>query len=332
VRRLSLTLLIATVLCGRAAAEPVLLRFASIAPEGTAWARELKAYARDVELLSHGELRIRWYLGGIAGDESVTPARIRKGQLDGEAAGVTCDRLAPSLKVLRIAGLLRRRDEAESVVARLVPTLEREFQHSGMTLLGMTWFGSDIIFSRVPVRSMADLRHLRFWIWNLDEVWVAELRGLGLKTVPLPVEEAGRAYDDGRVDGLLALPTAALAFQWSVRTRYFTNLPMASMAACIFVSNRAFDALPTESKSALVAAGGKLNFRFKDINAAQEDALLGGLFERQRTRAVAASPIFQAEFLDSARQAREAIPDGVVPRALIVTVQTWLSDYRAEHP
>jgi TRAP-type transport system periplasmic protein len=331
-RSVCIYLLTATLLCGRASAEPVVLRMASIAPDGTAWARELKAFARDVEQLSHGELRVRWYLGGIAGDESAMPERIRKGQLDGEAAAVTCNRLAPSLKVLRVAGLLRRRDEAQSVVGRLGPTIEREFQQAGFKLMGATWFGSDVIFSREPVRTMADLRRLRFWIWNLDEVWVAELRSLGVQIVPLSVEEAGRAYDEGRVDGLLALPTAALAFQWSARTRYFTNLPLASMAGCTFVANRAWDALPVESKSALLAANGKLNFRFRDINAAQEDALLGGLFDRQGTHAVPVSVIFRAEFLDAARRAREALPDGVVPRALIGQVQTWLSDFRAEHP
>ena len=38
----------------RAAAEPVTLRFATIAPEGTGWAREFKAFARDAEAFSDG--------------------------------------------------------------------------------------------------------------------------------------------------------------------------------------------------------------------------------------------------------------------------------------
>src|SRR5690348_13261182 len=108
-------------------ADPVVLRMASIAPDGTGWARELKAFARDVEAGSHGQLKIKWYFGGIAGDESQVPQRIRKGQLDGEAAAITCARLAPSLKVLRVVGLFRQREEASYVLSRLQPTVTREF-------------------------------------------------------------------------------------------------------------------------------------------------------------------------------------------------------------
>src|SRR5206468_969252 len=50
------------------AAEPVTLRLATIAPDGTAWAREVRAFNRDVEALTHGQVRFKWYLGAIAGD------------------------------------------------------------------------------------------------------------------------------------------------------------------------------------------------------------------------------------------------------------------------
>src|SRR5947209_8767502 len=115
------------VLAGGASAEPVTLRFASLVPDGTAWARELHAFARDVETNSHGELRVKWYLGGIAGDENVVPERIKKGQLDGEAAGVSCASLAPSLRVLRVVGLIRRRAEAHAVIGRMRAALDAEF-------------------------------------------------------------------------------------------------------------------------------------------------------------------------------------------------------------
>jgi TRAP-type C4-dicarboxylate transport system substrate-binding protein len=317
-------------LAGRALAEPVTLRFATLVPEGTAWARELKAFSRDVEAQSKGQLRVRWYLGGIAGDESVVPDRIRRGQLDGEAAGVSCAGMAPSLKVLRVVGLFRRRDEAHAVIAHLRPRLETEFRAAGYVPLGVTWFGSDIALSRVPVRSFADLRRLRLWIWNLDTVWTTEMKMLGLNVVPLSVDEAARAYEQGRVDGFLALPNAALAFQWSARARYFSNLTIASMAACTVISRQTFEALPFELQATLRAAAAKLELRFEDINAAQEDALIGGLFERQGTHLVPAEEPFRSEFLLAARNAREHLPENVVPKALLNEVLGWLSDFRGE--
>jgi TRAP-type C4-dicarboxylate transport system substrate-binding protein len=322
---------VAALTAAPSAAEPVVVRFASMAPEGTAWARELKAFGRDVEALTGGELRIKLYLGGIAGDESAVPGRIKKGQLDGEMASVTCERIAPSLRVLRVPGMIRRRDEAMYVIDRLRPTVEAEFRRSGFALLGLSWFGSDILFTKTPVRSMEELRKRKLWIWNLDVVWRAEMQHLGLNVVPLSVDEAGRAYDDGRVDGLLALPSAALVYQWSARSRYFTDLPVAAMAGCNFVANSVFDALPTSAQVAMRRASAKLNFRIAEANGALEDALVGKLFEKQGVKPQPANEQFRTIFFDVAKDARDKLPENVVPPALITQVMGWLSDYRASH-
>jgi TRAP-type C4-dicarboxylate transport system substrate-binding protein len=321
----------AALVAPRADAEPVVVRIASMAPDGTAWARELKAFGRDLEGLSGGELRLKLYLGGIAGDEGAVPARIKKGQLDGEMAAVTCETMAPSLRVLRVPGMIRRRDEAVYVIDRLRPAVEAEFRKNGFVLLGVAWFGSDILFTKTPVHSMDELRQRKLWIWNLDVVWRSEMEHLGLHVVPLPVEEAGRAYDEGRVDGLLALPSAALVYQWSARSRYFTDLPIAAMAGCNFLSTSAFESLPTTSQSALRRASAKLTFRISEANGSLEDALLGRLFAKQGVKPQPANEQFRTIFFDVAREAREKVPGDVVPPQLITQVMGWLSDYRASH-
>jgi len=322
---------VAALAAGRVCAEPIAIRMASMAPDGTAWARELKAYARDSQALSNNEIRIKLYLGGIAGDESVVPDRMKKGQLDGEMAAVTCERMAPSLRVLRVPGLIRRRDEANYVIDRLRPQVEAEFRKRGYVLTGLTWFGSDIIFTKAPVRSMDDLRKLRLWIWNLDVVWQSGMRHLGLNVVPLPVDAAGAAYDEGRIDGLLALPSAALVYQWSARSRYFVDLPVAAMAGCNFIATSVFESLSTSSQTALRQAAAKLNVRMSEANGALEDSLIGGLFEKQGVRRMSPSEQFRVIFFDVAREAREQLPGDVVPSALITQVMGWLSDYRATH-
>ena len=178
---------------------------------------------------------------------------------------------------------------------------------------------------------MEDLRKLKLWIWNLDVVWQSGMSELGLHVVPLAVDDAGRAYDEGRVDGLLALPSAALVYQWSARSRYFTDLPIAAMAGCNFVSTAVFDGLSQSAQSALRQASAKLNFRVSEANGALEDALIGGLFEKQGVHRQAASEQFRIIFFDAAKEARERLPKEIVPPQLITLVMGWLSDYRASH-
>jgi TRAP-type C4-dicarboxylate transport system substrate-binding protein len=333
--RLLLTIATVAALVRPAAAETI-LRMAVIAPDGTAWARELKAFARDVELATGGEVRIKWYLGGIAGDEKTALERVKRGQLDGAALSVTCSRYAPSLKVTRMLGLFQRYDESHFVLNRLYPAIDQELRKSGLVGLGIAVIGSELIFSRRPVSSMAEWRAQKLWVWDLDDIWIAELPRFGLKTVALPVEQAGAAYDRGEIDGFVGIPTAALAYQWSTRAKYFTRLQLGFLPACLVLSTAAFDALPLEAQNGLRGAGAKLGARFDEINRAQEEQLVNGLFERQGLRSVPLGTPqgqrFRAEFFEESQRLQANLPEPLIPRELISRVKVLLADFRAEHP
>ena len=108
-----------------AAAEPIVLRVGTAAPDGTGWAREFTAFARWVEAEAKGALRIKLYFNSVAGDEIEMGERVRRGQLDGVASGqFLCQQLAPSMRVLRLPGLFQNRDEARDIVTRLHDTVE----------------------------------------------------------------------------------------------------------------------------------------------------------------------------------------------------------------
>src|SRR4051794_4457037 len=88
----------------RGDASPVVtLRLAAIAPDGTAWARELREASRGAEAASRGRVRLKWYFGGIAGQEYDAAQRIDRGQLDGMASGgPVCQRVSPTLLVFNV--------------------------------------------------------------------------------------------------------------------------------------------------------------------------------------------------------------------------------------
>src|SRR5260370_38171731 len=79
--------------------EPIYtLRLATLAPQGTGWAREMQAFSRDVALATNGQVALKWYLGGIAGDDAEAANRIARDQLDGMAPGPwQCERWRPAV-------------------------------------------------------------------------------------------------------------------------------------------------------------------------------------------------------------------------------------------
>ncbi|MDB4969471.1 MAG: C4-dicarboxylate transporter [Myxococcales bacterium] len=313
------------------AAETVTLRLATIAPEGSAWARELGAYARDVESGTHGAVRIKIYYSGIAGDEATVLNRIKRDQLDGAVASESCLQLAPSMRVTRIVGIFRSRQESAYVMTRLKPLLDAEFLKSGFVHMGTASLGPEVLFTRAPVRTMAELRATRLWVWDLDAALRLQTAAMGLRAVPRPIEQAGRAYDEGATDGFIAVPSATLAFQWSAQAHYVEDLRFTYRAGCVFYASRVFDALPIEAQRYVVSANAKLRVRIDDLGRTQDEALMGGLFARQGVKAVPVSERFRAEFFDLARDVRGRGDNRVVDDALISDVLSWLADYRVEH-
>jgi TRAP-type C4-dicarboxylate transport system substrate-binding protein len=227
--------------------------------------------------------------------------------------------------------VFQNRAEAAYIMSRLKPTLDEEFRKSGFTNLVEVGLGSDVLFSREPVQTMDDLRKRPLWIWSLDEIMKLQLPLIGVKVVPLPLERAAEAYESKQTDGFIALPTAALAFQWSAQVKYVTELDMGFLSGCLIVANRAFDALPLDAQRAMRAAAAKLQIRVEQMGREQDAAILKGMYARQGLTPVPVSPSLRAEFFQQAHEARDQLHEKLVPDTLYKNVMTLLADYRAEH-
>jgi TRAP-type transport system periplasmic protein len=332
-RALHAVLAAAAILFGPVAARanPVLLRLATAAPDGTAWARELRAFGRDVGDNTNHTVEVKIYFGGIAGDEQQVLDRIKRDQLDGALGSESCTMLSASMRVARVMGLFQSRQESSFVLTRLKPEIEKEFLARGFVYFGAAGLGPEVLFTRQPVSTFADLRRVRFWVWDLDEMLRAQSAAIGLSVVPLPLNEAARAYDDKRVDGFIGVPSAALAFQWSAQAHYLTDLRISFRTGCLFLATRAWDPLPLAAHQGMEVAAAKMRARLEDLGRQQDDALLGGLFARQGLKVVPVSDSLRSEFFDASRQARERSAGELVPKALLSRVLSWLADFRAEN-
>ena len=311
--------------------QPIVIRMAAIAPEGTGWARELKAMARDVEAVTHGTVRMKWYLGGIAGDEAAAVSRIRRGQLDGAAGALFCGSLSPTLAVTRIAGLVQSRDEALYLVNHLRPRIDEDFKKRGFVNLVVGDFGNDIIFLRDRVDSFGDLKKRPMWIWNADLVLRRQMELMGMHTVPAAIEELTPMYDDHKIDGMFVIPTAALAFQWTTRAKYFIDLRSSMLAGCMTVSQKSYDQLSFDQQQALLSAAGKFAVRFEDLGKREDALLFGGLLEKQGVHKLPTSEALRSAFLDAAATARGQLDDKVIPSSLVKEALDLLGTYRAAH-
>ncbi len=329
----------ASVVGARAHADPGeqhVIRLSSIAPEGTGYARELKAMANETLAATQGRVRVKLYLGAVAGDELQARERMARGQLDAVAsAAMLCEQLSPAMRVMRLPGLFRSREEAQAILTRLQPTFNRELMQAGYRNLGSVMVGPVILFSREPARTLNEMRQHTYWIWDADKLMPPVYPVLGFTVLPLPINDAAHAYEQHRHDGFIATPVGALAFQWSTMARYYLQLPLTYLVGCVVVANRAYDELAVGDQQALSAAAAKAAMRIDAVGRDMDAQLLGGLFEKQGLHPVAASPTLQVEYeVNAARARAELTSRHAVDPALVGRVEHMLGELRqarAEH-
>jgi len=316
------------------AEEPHVIRIATVAPEGSSWARELASFARAVEMRTSGAVKIKVYYGGKAGGELEVKQRVEKGQLDGAfSGGMMCTRVMPSMNVLRVTGVFQDRGETTHVARQLTPRFAKEAAGNGYTLLATAPIGASIIFSRVPVKTMDQLRKVRTWRWNLDDTAISLNRAMGFNISPNDLPNAALAFEQGKIDAFYAIPAAALVFQWYAQTSYIIDLPGDYLIGCVVVRTQALDKLTESQREILRSETAASAIRFDELTRRQDAQLLGatGVFARYGNKFTPVSPKLRAEFFEAARKAREKLDERVVSKALISEVLTMLADYRGEH-
>src|SRR5688572_15860789 len=66
-----------------APASAQVLKIATLAPDGSAWMRELRIAAAEVKTGTAGRVEFKFYPGGVMGSEAVVLRKMRLGQLQG---------------------------------------------------------------------------------------------------------------------------------------------------------------------------------------------------------------------------------------------------------
>jgi tripartite ATP-independent transporter DctP family solute receptor len=244
----------------RAADAPVVLKVASVAPEGTPWAEQLATYKQKVESESKGRIKLKPFLGGALGDENQTVAECRRGAI--AMWGGTTGALAtsvPEISVLELPYLFRDAAQADHVLdevlrdelkARLaargfVPIFWSE---NGFRSFGTKWG---------PVHGPADLKGHKMRSQE-SLVHLETYRALGALPQPIAVTEVLPALQTGVVDGFDNTPLYTFAASWHLGIKHFTVSEHIYQPGLVLASKKEFDKLPADLQKILTSDLGKL--------------------------------------------------------------------------
>lgn len=229
------------------------LKIATVTPEGSSWMRDMRAAAAQIGERTGGEVEVKFYGGGVMGDDLRVLRKIRVGQLQG--AVLTSSALAgryPDVLQYGLPLLFRSREEMLFVRRRFDPLLAEGLRESGYETFGFGSLGfASIMSGRKPVVRLEDARGLKIWVPDGDDIGLSAMRSVGLAPVQLPISDVLVGLQTGLVEVIVTPPSGAILLQWHTRLRYVTDFPVVFAFGMLAMDRRAFGRL-SEPNQAIV--------------------------------------------------------------------------------
>ena len=260
------------------AAAATTIKIATIAPDGTAWMREMRASADAVKKRTEDRVAIKFYPGGVMGDEPTVLRKIKIGQLQGGAfTGGELSQVDKNAQIYSQPFLFKSQDEVDKVRAQIDPQLKQSIQKAGFETLGISGGGFAYMMSVKDLRSKDDLKAAKVWVPQGDRIAEAAFKAADVSPIPLPLADVYTSLQTGLIDTAANTSAGAIAFQWHTKIKHMIDLPLTYVVGILVIDKKVFDALSAEDQKAVNeevgAAFSKLEKINRDDNTQARDAL-----------------------------------------------------------
>jgi TRAP-type C4-dicarboxylate transport system substrate-binding protein len=245
--------------------EPVVVKMATIAPEGSQYHLILREMVEKWRSASGGAVEVRLYPGSVAGDDVDVIRKMRLGTLN--AALLTSVGVAAvdkSVYALETPMLYDSYEEIDYVLGKMAPKIEAALEAKGFVVLNWVDGGWVHFFTKTPVTRPDDLKPLKLFAWAGDaqalEIW----KGAGFNPVPLPSTEISTALQTGLVSALPSPPQAAVLLQWYTHAKNMTDVKWALLLGATLVNKATWEKIPEASRPVLKAAAQEAGKRLRE--------------------------------------------------------------------
>jgi TRAP-type C4-dicarboxylate transport system substrate-binding protein len=275
----------------------VTLKFATLAPEGSAWMQAFEQIRKEVDEASGGKVRLKAYPAGVLGEEKDVLFKIRAGQVDGAGfLGFGISQICPDANALMVPLLFREYAEVDAALAALQPHLVAQSARNGFVALGWTEVGFSYLYSNLPVQTVDELRRAKPWALPGDTMTLELFKAGGVGGIPVPVGDVLVALQTGLLQTVFSPPLAAVSMQWFSRVKFRNDTKLMYSLGGLFVAQRAWDRVPEDLRPQILNICqrrlGTLRDQVRNSNA---EALR--VMEQNGVKTVSTTPEGLAQFL-----------------------------------
>lgn len=218
----------------------VKLKVATLVPKGTSWAKTIQAMAKEVEKATEKNVKFKVFYGGVQGDEPDVLRKTRIGQLHGGIfTGKSLGDIFSDVRAIELPFNFYHDDvKAMSALSANRNYFNGELEKNGFVNLGFYGIGKVYVVSTKKVTDINQLKGVKMWAWEGDQIIRAMMESLGLVSVPLALPDVMSSLSTGIIEAAYAPPLAVLALQWQNKIKYIIDFPTAYTIGALLISSK----------------------------------------------------------------------------------------------
>lgn len=277
--------LLAALLCSVLFSAPALaqqvIKIATLAPDGSAWMRELRTAATQVKAGTQDRVQIKFYPGGVMGSDTVVLRKMRLGQLQGGV--LTSSELAavyPDATIYSLPFLFDNWNQVDKTRPQIDPLLAKGFESKGLKMLAVSNVGFAYLMSTKPLRNRADVTGTKLWIPQNDEIAERTFKLGGVSPILLPLGDVFTSLQTGLVDTVANTPSGAVALQWHGKLRTLLDLPLSFVVGYVIMDSKPWQKLSPADQAVVAKAFKEAALRV-DANIKRDDAAALAAMKKQ---------------------------------------------------
>ncbi len=252
-----------------------IIKFASVAPEGSTWMNVMQELDEIIQEKTNGEVKFKFYPGGVSGDEKDVLKKMKINQL--HAAGFTSQGLGevvPEVRILNIPLTINNEGEVDYILEKMTPYFEKQFEKKGFIVLGWPEVGFAYIFSKQKIDSIAAFRKIKMWIWGEDILVNTLFKEIGVVPIPLSLIDVMQALQTGMIEGVYGSPLSAVAMQWQTMTKYMLNMRIAYVPGGVLINKSIWMKIPENYRNLIMAESRKAFKKLTDLSRKENNEAL----------------------------------------------------------
>jgi TRAP-type transport system periplasmic protein len=307
---------------------PVVIKIATIAPEGSVWITELKALNDEIMKATDDQVKFKIFPGGVMGEDEVVLRKIRVGQLDG--ACFTTNGLSlidPKFRALNLPGIFQSSQEIDFLLEKMSGEFDGMFRQNGYESLGITGLGFTYMFTNIGIPDASALRKTKPWLWENDLIMTALYKAAEVNPISVGLSDVLTALETGMIDTVFNTPAGILALQWFTKVKSMIDLPLTYAFGAFIVSSKTWAKLPADRQE-LVSSIVKKHMLSITEEIRVEDKKALEIISTRGVTIVQPSAALKADFNKITQKAREDLIQKNVDAPMVEKIEKVVQEYR----